>query len=62
MKEILARVLIAVVGFLVGYLLMAFVVNTFDATQWDIEQRGSLAMVEGILILLISTFPIKITK
>jgi len=43
MKEIIARSLIAVVAFLLGYLLMAFVVGSFDATQWTIDQRGFLS-------------------
>ena len=62
MKEIIARSLIAVVAFLLGYLLMAFVVGNFDATQWTIDQRGFIATSEAILIIMISTFPVKLTE
>jgi hypothetical protein len=62
MKEIIARSLIAVVAFLLGYLLMAFVVGNFDATQWSIDQRSFIAISEAILILMISTFPVKLTE
>jgi hypothetical protein len=40
MKEIVARSLIAVVAFLLGYLLMAFAVGSFDTNQWTIDQRS----------------------
>ena len=62
MKEIIARSLIAVVAFLLGYLLMAFVVGNFNATQWTIDQRGFIAISEAILIIMISTFPVKLTE
>ena len=62
MKEIIARSLLAVAGFLLGYLLMAFVVGSFDATQWTIDQRSFIAISEAILILMITTFPIKLTE
>jgi len=62
MKEIIARSLLAVVAFLIGYLLMAFVVGSFDATQWTLDQRGFIAISEAILILMISIFPFKLTE
>ena len=62
MKEIVARSLLAVVGFLVLYLLMAFTVGTLDITEWTLDQRGTVAVVEAMLVLMISTFPIKLTK
>lgn len=62
MKEIITRSLIALVGFLVTYLLMTFVVASFDITQWAKDERGTAAIIEGILIVMISTFPGKITK
>jgi len=62
MKEIIARSLLAAIGFLLGYLLMAFAIGNLDATEWTIDQRGSISIVEAILIIMISTFPIKLTK
>jgi biotin transporter BioY len=62
MKEIIARSLLAVAGFLLGYLLMAFVVGSLDATQWTIDQRSFIAISEAILIVMITTYPIKLTE
>ncbi len=62
MKEVIARTLIAVVGFLVMYLLMSFVVNSLDTTQWTLDQRGTVAVAEGLLIVMIYTFPAKLTE
>lgn len=62
MKEVIARSILAVVGFLLGYLLMAFAVGNLNVTEWTIEQRGSVSIGEGFLIIMISTFPIKLTK
>ena len=62
MKEIVARSLIAVVGFLIGYLLMAFTVGNLDTTQWTIDQRSLIAISEAILIIMVSSFPFEITK
>ncbi len=62
MKEVIARSSIAVVAFLLGYLLMAFVVGNFDSTQWTIDQRSFIAISEAILIVMIATFPIKLTE
>ena len=62
MKEINARILISIVGFLSTYLLMSFVVASFDITQWTKEERGTVACIEGVLIFLIATCPIKFTK
>ena len=62
MKEIIARSLIAVVAFLLGYLLMAFVVGSLDTTQWTIDQRGFIAISEAIIIVMITTFPVNLTE
>ncbi len=62
MKEIIARSLIAVVAFLLGYLLMAFVVGSFDTTQWTIDQRSFIAISEAIIIVMITTFPVNLTE
>ena len=62
MKEIIARSLIAVVAFLLGYLLMAFVVGSFDTNQWTMDQRGFIAISEAIFIVMITIFPVKLTE
>ena len=62
MKELIARSSIAVVAFLLGYLLMAFVVGSLDTNQWTIDQRSFIAISEAILIIMISTFPVKLTE
>jgi len=62
MKEIVARSLIAVVAFLLGYLLMAFAVGSFDTNQWTIDQRSFIAISEAIIIVMITTFPVKLTE
>lgn len=62
MKEVLIRIVIAAVFFLVGYLLMSFVVASFDVIKWTIDQRGTLAIIEGLVIIMISTCSVKITK
>ena len=62
MKEIIARSLIAVVAFLLGYLLMAFAIGNLNTNQWTMDQRSFIAISEAILILMISTFPIKLTE
>ena len=62
MKEVIARILIALLSFIIVYLLMAFAVNSLNLNQWNYEQRISVAIVGGILILGIATSPIKITE
>jgi hypothetical protein len=62
MKEIIARSLIAVVAFLLGYLLMAFAIGNLNTNQWTIDQRSFIAISEAILIVMITTFPVKLTQ
>ena len=62
MKEIIARSLIAVVAFLLGYLLMAFAIGNLNTNQWTMDQRSFIAISEAILILMISTYPFKLTE
>jgi uncharacterized membrane protein YidH (DUF202 family) len=62
MKEIIARSLIAVVAFLIGYLLMAFAIGNLNTNQWTMDQRSFIAISEAILIVMISTFPVKLTE
>jgi hypothetical protein len=62
MKEIIARSLIAVVAFLLGYLLMAFAIGNLNTNQWTMDQRSFIAISEAILIVMITTFPVKLTQ
>ena len=62
MKEIIARSLIAVVAFLLGYLLMAFAIGNLNTNQWTMDQRSFIAISEAILIVMITTFPVKLTE
>lgn len=62
MKEVIARSLVVVVAFLLGYLLMAFVVGSFNTTQWTMDQRSFIAISEAIIIVMITSFPGKLTE
>ena len=62
MKEIIARSLIAVVAFLLGYLLMAFAIGNLNTNQWTMDQRSFIAISEAIIIVMITTFPVNLTE
>ena len=62
MKEIIARSLIAVVAFLLGYLLMAFAIGNLNTNQWTMDQRSFIAISEAILTVIITTFPGNLTE
>jgi hypothetical protein len=62
MKEIKIRALIAVCSMVVMYLLMSFVVNSLSIGDWDKGDRVSIALIQGFIILMLATFPEKISK
>lgn len=62
MKEIIARSSIVIIGFLVSYLLMAFIVTSFNITQWTVDQRGKVAIIQWIVVFMVCTYPGKLTK
>ena len=62
LKELIARILVAVVGFLLTYLLMAFTKDSLNTSQWDIADRGFVAAIGGAILFLITTYPGKLIK
>lgn len=61
-KEVVVRILIALATFVIGYLLMSFVVDDLNTSHWGVEQRSTLAIIEAILIFLLASSPSNLTK
>lgn len=57
MRNILIRLFIGIIAFLIVYLLIALVTLTLDITKWSEENRVVLSLFGAILSLLSSTAP-----
>tara|TARA_R110002095_G_scaffold197007_3_gene175955 strand:+ start:743 stop:970 length:228 start_codon:yes stop_codon:yes gene_type:complete len=59
MKELLIRILLAILPVIVLYLMMAFITNEFNSSNWRVENRGFVACLGVFLGGFVSCIPRK---
>jgi biotin transporter BioY len=62
MSEIQTRIILPATGFFVVYLLGAFVETSFNISSWANITRFMVALIGGVSILALATFPYEFKK